>query len=65
MESPTSFHGPYEDFGIKSLDVILELIKGQPPDVKADLWRMYVEDLKDWRAFWKGVASMFKKEEKV
>jgi hypothetical protein len=26
-------------------------IEGQPPDVKAELWRIYLEDVKAWRAF--------------
>jgi hypothetical protein len=26
-------------------------IEGQPPDVKAELWRSYLADLQAWRAF--------------
>lgn len=26
-------------------------IDSQPPDVRAELWRMYLEDVKAWRAF--------------
>jgi len=34
------------------LQVILEAMKGQPIEVKAELWKMYVEDIKAWREFW-------------
>lgn len=33
-------------------DLFKEIIKSQPPDVQAELWRMFLEDLKAWRAFW-------------
>ena len=36
--------------------VIAEIIKAamadQPPDVKAELWRQHLEDVKAWREFW-------------
>lgn len=39
------------------IQLLLEIVKiameGQPPEVKAELWRLYLEDLKEWRAFWK------------
>ncbi len=28
-------------------------IEGQPPEVKAELWKMYLDDVKEWRKFWK------------
>lgn len=34
------------------LKIILEAIQGQPPEVKAELWRMHLEDVKAWREFW-------------
>jgi hypothetical protein len=38
--------------------VIAEIVKiameGQPPDVRAELWRQHLEDIKAWRAFWQG-----------
>jgi hypothetical protein len=61
---PASVHGPYEDFGIKLLEVIEKTQEGQPADVREGLWRMYLEDVKEWRAFWKGALSIFKREEK-
>ena len=33
------------------LKIVLVAIEGQPPDVKAELWRLYLEDVKAWRAF--------------
>ena len=33
------------------LRIILTAIEGQPPEVKAELWRLYLEDVKQWRAF--------------
>jgi len=41
------------------LQIVLEAIKGQPPEVKAELWKMYVEDIKAWREFW---SKVFPKE---
>jgi len=38
-----------------ALQIVLETIKGQPPDVKAELWRMYIQDIKEWREFWNRV----------
>lgn len=39
--------------------LVLEIVKlameGQPPDVRAELWRLYLEDVKAWRAFWKDI----------
>lgn len=32
-------------------ELLKEVIKSQPPDVQAELWRMFLQDLKDWRAF--------------
>ena len=37
------------------LQIVLEAIKGQPPDVKAELWKMYVADITAWREFWSKV----------
>jgi len=37
------------------LQIVLEAIKGQPPDVKAELWRMYIQDIKEWREYWSKV----------
>ena len=39
------------------LQIILEAIKGQAPEVKAELSKMFLEDLKAWRSFWE---KMFK-----
>lgn len=38
------------------LRIVLLAMEGQPPDVRADLWRMYVSDVKDWRAFFQKLA---------
>jgi hypothetical protein len=50
-------HGPYEDVAIALVNLIGKVIEGQPPQVKADLWRIYVEDVKAWRAFWAGLGK--------
>jgi hypothetical protein len=34
------------------LKIVLEAIQGQPPEVKAKLWMMYLEDVEKWRNFW-------------
>lgn len=34
-------------------DMITEIVKGQPPEVKEKIWSMYIEDLKGFRKFWK------------
>jgi hypothetical protein len=47
-----SVKGPYEEAAISLIRLIDKVIEGQPPEVKADLWRMYVDDVKEWRAFW-------------
>lgn len=33
------------------LKIVLAAIEGQPPEVRAEFWRMYLEDVKRWRAF--------------
>lgn len=38
-------------------EVIKLAMEGQPPDVRAELWRMHVEDVKAWRTFWQGFAK--------
>lgn len=30
-------------------EMITEIVKGQPPDVKAQMWAWYIEDVKWWR----------------
>lgn len=57
MPEPTAvIHGPYEDLAIELVRLVGKVIEGQPQEVKADLWRMYVEDVKAWREFF----SVFK-----
>lgn len=37
----------------KTIAEIVKLtIESQPPDVRAEIWRLYLEDMKAWRAFW-------------
>lgn len=40
-------------FSKSILDLVTEMIKGQPPDVKKQLWEWYVADMKWWRNFLK------------
>jgi hypothetical protein len=46
----------------KILDIVKIALEGQPPDVRAELWRMYLEDVKAWRAFWANLTPDGKKE---
>lgn len=48
-----AIHGPYEDAIIAVAKVVEKVIEGQPPDVKAELWRMFLADVKEFRAFFK------------
>lgn len=55
-ETPVAY-APYEAMGIALINLVREVIAGQPPDVRAELWRMYAEDIREWRAFWKGLLK--------
>jgi hypothetical protein len=55
---------PYEAAIVAIVNLISEAIKGQPAEVRAELWKMHVEDIKAWREFWKGFGDMFKQEGK-
>lgn len=41
---------------IKLIEAITKLatviIESQPPEVRAELWKMHLEDMKAWREFW-------------
>lgn len=47
MDPLTAFFNALE----KGLDLVKTIIEGQPPEVKAELWKIYLEDVKAWRAF--------------
>lgn len=49
---------PYEAAIIAIAHLFEKIIESQPPEVRAELWKMYVEDLKAWRAFWQSVAKL-------
>jgi hypothetical protein len=34
-------------------EMVTEIVKGQPPEVKRQLWDWYVEDQKRWRRLFK------------
>jgi hypothetical protein len=34
----------------------MKIVEGQPKEVSAELWKMYLEDVKQWRAFWEKVG---------
>lgn len=36
----------------KGLDLAIKIVEKQPPEVAAELWKMYLEDVKQWRQFW-------------
>ena len=33
-------------------EMVTEIVKGQPADVKYKLWEWYVKDMENWRKFW-------------
>lgn len=35
------------------MDLLKTIIEGQPPEVKAQMWKWYVEDVARWRKFFK------------
>lgn len=35
-----------------ALNLAEKIIDKQPPEVAAELWKMYMEDARAWRAFW-------------
>jgi hypothetical protein len=51
-----SLSAPYEAVAIKLIELIMKVIESQPPEVRADLWKMYVDDVKAWRSFWERFA---------
>lgn len=51
----TAVHGPYEDLAIALVGPIGKIVEGQPPEVRRQLWEMYLEDVKAWRQFWAGL----------
>jgi len=39
---------------VKALaEMVTEIVKGQPPELKAKMWEWYVKDMETWRKFWK------------
>jgi hypothetical protein len=42
-----------------ALRLIEKAMDGQPPEVRAELWRMFLEDLRAWRTFWEKVGNIF------
>jgi hypothetical protein len=47
MDPLTAFFSAVEA-GFKLVSTVIE---GQPPDVKAELWKLYLQDVKAFRAF--------------
>lgn len=43
---------PFESVAVALLELITELVRGQPPEVKKQLWEWYVEDVRRWRKMW-------------
>lgn len=38
------------------LKIALVAMEGQPPDVRVELWRMFLTDLKEFRVWWASLA---------
>ena len=55
-----NIRAPYEDAIVAICGLVEKAMDGQPPEVRADLWRMFVEDVKGWRAFWQAFGDFFK-----
>lgn len=58
--SGTFVHGPYEDVALALIALISKAMDGQPPEVRKELWQNYVEDVRGWRDFWKGIGSLLR-----
>lgn len=58
MDPLTSFFNALEA-GFKLAQVVIE---GQPPTVKAEIWKMYIEDVKATRAIFEKFSQFFMKE---
>lgn len=44
---------PGERLGIEIVKLIREIVEGQDPEVKKEISRMFLQDLKEWREFWR------------
>ena len=57
IQATPAIHGPYEDLAIEGIRLLEKIIDSQPKDVQAQLWNMWLEDLKAWRQFWKDIGA--------
>lgn len=44
---------PYAQIALALINLFTEIVKGQPPEIKAQIWQWYIEDQKRWRKFFK------------
>lgn len=44
---------PYTQVALALINLFTEIVKSQPPEVKAEIWKWYVEDMRRWRKFFK------------
>ena len=56
-DAQLSVRGPYEDLGIAVIGLIRDILAKMPPDVTAELWRLYLDDVREWRAFLKDITQ--------
>ena len=56
-ENQFSVRGPYEDLGIAVIGLIRDILAKMPADVSAELWRLYLDDVREWRAFLKDITQ--------
>lgn len=42
---------PIEGIVVAICNMVTEIVKGQPPEVKKQLWEWYVKDVAEWRKF--------------
>jgi hypothetical protein len=43
-----AIHGPYEDLGLAICALISKAMEGQSPEVRATLWKQYLEAIAPW-----------------
>ena len=42
-------------FATELVKLVEKVMDSQPPEVRADLWKMHLDDVKAWRSFWQGL----------
>ena len=48
---------PGERVMVAAIDLVKTILEGQPQEVREELWRMHMEDVRDMRAFFRGLRG--------